>query len=84
MAVFMDEQRLPFTIEIDTYTDKNDMPLTMQEYRLQVTSTTVLIDQRGRIRLQKFGTIDDLTLGVRAGILIGKYQSVNPNEISNT
>lgn len=36
----------------------------MRAYRMQGTPTLMLIDRAGRLRLQHFGRLDDLTLGV--------------------
>lgn len=76
LAVFVKEQRITFPVAIDAHAKANGTPLTMQEYCMEGTPTTVLIDQHGRIRLQQFGVIDDLSLGASVGALLGEYQTI--------
>ena len=46
--------------------------MTMQAYGLRGTPSLVLLDRQGRVRLQHFGSIDDLTLGAAIGGLLAE------------
>ncbi len=83
LAVFVKEQRITFPVAIDAHSKANGIPQTMQEYRMEGTPTTVLIDQHGRIRMQQFGAIDDLSLGASVGALLGEYKTIKPDVVSH-
>lgn len=83
LAVFVKEQRITFPVAIDAHSKANGIPLTMQEYGMEGTPTTVLIDQHGRIRLQQFGAIDDLSLGASVGALLGEYGATKSGVVSH-
>ena len=44
----------------------------MRTYEMQGTPTTLLIDREGRLRLHKFGRLDDLRLGAAIATLLGE------------
>lgn len=68
LKTFVHEYRLTFPIGIDK-PGSADLPLTMQAYALQGTPSLVLIDRRGRVRLNHFGRIEDMALGALIGQL---------------
>ena len=68
LEAFVREYRYVFPIGIDTPA-QGSIPATMREYQLQGTPSVVLIDRQGRIRLSRFGVIDDMALGAAIGQL---------------
>ena len=72
LEVFMHEYRLTIPIGIDQAGGMGGVPLTMQAYGLRGTPSLVLLDRLGRIRLNHFGTIDDMALGGLIGQLVAE------------
>lgn len=72
LAAFVHEFRLRFPIAIDAHRGGDPVPATMRAYALQGTPTTLLIDRTGRVRLHRFGALDDLELGVALGGLLAE------------
>lgn len=72
LAAFAHEFRLRFPIAIDAHRDGDPVPATMRAYALQGTPTTLLIDRAGRLRLHRFGALDDLELGAALGALLAE------------
>jgi peroxiredoxin len=72
LAAFAHEFGLRLPIAIDAHHGADPVPATMRAYALQGTPTTVLIDRAGRVRLHRFGALDDLTLGVALGTLLSE------------
>lgn len=72
LAAFAHEFRLRFPIAIDAHRGGDPVPATMRAYALQGTPTTLLIDRAGRVRLHRFGALDDLELGVALGALLAE------------
>lgn len=72
LQTFVHEYRWGFPIAIDQPATHNPVPLTMQAYGLQGTPSLVLLDRRGRIRLQHLGRIDDIMLGLAVGQLLAE------------
>lgn len=70
LRVFMHEYRLPFPVGIDTASAHGAVPLTMSAYGLRGTPSMVLLDRQGHVRLNHFGSIDDLQLGAVIGGLL--------------
>ena len=70
LKVFVHEYRLPFPIGVDEPGPHGGVPLTMQAYGLQGTPSLVLIDKAGRVRLNHFGHLDDLSVGAAIGQLV--------------
>ncbi|MEO8153660.1 MAG: redoxin domain-containing protein [Rhizobacter sp.] len=88
LKAFIHEYRLRFPIGIDTR-GSGHIPLTTQAYALQGTPSLVLIDKRGRVRLNHFGRIEDLALGVLLGQLrvepsMGDVVTRVATEVGNT
>ena len=64
LRAFAHEYRLGFPIGVDQPAPDGDpVPLTMRTYGLQGTPSLLLIDPRGRLRLNHFGHLPDLQLG---------------------
>lgn len=72
LAAFLHEYRIAFPVGIDRATPGGGIPETMRAYNMQGTPTTLLIDRSGRLRLQKFGHLDDLNLGATIATLLGE------------
>jgi thiol-disulfide isomerase/thioredoxin len=74
LEVFAYEYRLRFPIGIDKYegAQRQGLPLTMGAYQMQGTPTLILIDKAGRVRLHKFGHVNDLMLGFSIGALLSE------------
>lgn len=70
LAAFAHEFRLRFPIAIDAHRGGDPVPATMRAYALQGTPTTLLVDRAGRVRLHRFGALDDLELGIALGALL--------------
>jgi hypothetical protein len=68
LRAFVHEYRLKFPIGIDR--PGAPLPETMARYDLQGTPSVILIDQQGRLRLKRFGHVDDLWLGAQIGALL--------------
>ncbi len=63
LKAFAHEYRIEFPIAIDAPGDEGGVPLTMRQYAMRGTPTTLLIDRAGRLRMQHFGVLDDMALG---------------------
>ena len=70
LAAFAHEYRLGFPIGIDLQDQR--IPATMRAYDMQGTPTLVVIDRTGLRRFQRFGHVDDLTLGSVLGSLLAE------------
>jgi hypothetical protein len=71
LAAFLHEYRIAFPVGIDAPSGEG-VPQTMRAYQMQGTPTTLLIDRRSRLRLSKFGHLDDLRLGAAIASLIAE------------
>lgn len=78
LAAFLHEYRIKFPVAIDAPAPGGGIPLTMRAYNMQGTPTTLLIDREGRLRLQRFGHIDDLLLGASIATLLGEAPAIDP------
>ena len=72
LQAFLSEYRISHPVGVDTAVEGEAIPATMRSYRMQGTPTLVLIDRTGRRRLQEFGSMDDLRLGVLLGRLLAE------------
>lgn len=63
LEAFLREFDVRFPVGVDLHTGPDDIPWTMNAWRLRGTPSSVLIDRSGRIRLTHLGTGDDLLLG---------------------
>lgn len=71
LAVFLAEFGIDFPVGIDRH-DGQSIPVTMRQYSLRGTPSTLVIDKAGRLRFSHFGTVDDLNLGVVLGRLLAE------------
>ncbi|MFN0044591.1 MAG: TlpA family protein disulfide reductase [Alphaproteobacteria bacterium] len=78
LTAFAHEYRLSFPIGIDRQDGR--LPVTMTAYNMQGTPTLVVIDRNGFHRFQRFGHVDDLTLGSIIGTLVEKPLEVGEPE----
>lgn len=73
LEAFIHEYGLRFPVGVDAPgADGNPIPRTMERWAMRGTPTTLVIDRRGRLRVQHFGQVDDLQLGVLLGRLLGE------------
>ncbi|RYH18817.1 MAG: TlpA family protein disulfide reductase [Alcaligenaceae bacterium] len=71
LEAFSQEYRLTFPIGIDA-PSQGSIPQTMREYALHGTPSIVLIDRLGRVRLSRFGSVDDMAVGAAIGQLLAE------------
>ncbi len=74
LQAFVHEYRWSFPIGVDQPDGHGGLPLTMASWGLQGTPSLLLLDGQGRVRLHRFGQIDDLSLGAALGRLIAQNQ----------
>jgi thiol-disulfide isomerase/thioredoxin len=72
LEAFLHEYRIGFPVGVDVAVEGSPIPATMQAYAMQGTPTTILIDRAGRLRLQHFGRLRDLTIGAQIAALVGE------------
>ncbi|HVI57570.1 MAG TPA: TlpA family protein disulfide reductase [Luteimonas sp.] len=76
LAVYLHENRIGYPVGVDAHRGDDPaahpLPLTMQAYAMQGTPTLCLVDRRGRLRLQRFGLLDDLRLGAQIASLLAE------------
>jgi hypothetical protein len=72
LAAFLHEYRIGFPVGIDAKDYNAGLPKTMQAYAMQGTPTTLLFDREGRLRLNKFGHLDDMRLGAAIASLLAE------------
>lgn len=70
LEAFIHEYRLPFPVAVDRPVPGSPIPATMQHYALRGTPSLLLFDGEGRLRLNHFGSIDDMVLGAVIGRLL--------------
>lgn len=70
LEAFLQEYRIGFPVGVDAHDRPGGTPITMSRYQLRGTPSLVLIDRAGRVRLNGFGHIDDLTVGATVARLI--------------
>jgi hypothetical protein len=75
LAAFLHEYRIKFPVGIDAPSPDGGVPETMRAYNLQGTPTTILIDREGRLRLSKFGHVEDLLLGASIATLLAEEKA---------
>ena len=76
LEAFAHEYQLAFPIGIDRQDGR--LPVTMTAYNMQGTPTVIVIDRNGMRRFQRFGHVDDLTLGSVIGALLGEAAESAP------
>lgn len=72
LKAFLHENRVRFPVGIDAHADGDPIPLTMRAYAMQGTPTLLLFDRAGRLRMQRFGTVEDMALGAAIATLIAE------------
>ena len=72
LKAFLHENRVRFPVGIDAHADGDPVPLTMRAYAMQGTPTLLLYDRAGRLRLQRFGTVEDMALGAAIATLLAE------------
>ncbi|MEO8858220.1 MAG: redoxin domain-containing protein [Burkholderiaceae bacterium] len=72
LQVFIHENRLSFPVAVDMPDGHKGMPLTMQAYSMEGTPTLILIDRRGRLRQQVFGSSSDMAVGASIAALVAE------------
>ena len=70
LEAFLYEYRLNFPVGVDAHRPGVALPVTMGRFQLRGTPSLVAIDRAGRIRLNAFGQVDDLTVGATLARLI--------------
>ncbi|MCG8434101.1 MAG: redoxin domain-containing protein [Gammaproteobacteria bacterium] len=76
LAAFLHEYRIDFPVGIDVPAEQGGAPMTMRAYNMQGTPTLILVDRQGRLRKQKFGMEQEMSLGAEIMTLIReKHQS---------
>jgi hypothetical protein len=74
LGAFLHENRVSFPVAIDAPGD-DGIPLTFRAYGMQGTPTLLLIDGEGRLRMQRFGHIDDIRLGAAVASLVAESKA---------
>ncbi|MBS0194611.1 MAG: TlpA family protein disulfide reductase [Proteobacteria bacterium] len=74
LKAFLHENRVHFPVGIDAHADGDAIPLTMRAYGMQGTPTLLLYDRKGRLRMQRFGTLEDMQLGAAIATLIAEAE----------
>ncbi len=82
LAAFLHEYRITHPIGIDQPAPDQRLPQTMQRWQLSGTPSLILLDRAGRVRLNRFGRVDDLELGLMLGRLLA--ESAPPDRVSST
>jgi peroxiredoxin len=80
LKAFLHEYRIAFPVGVDLPRMDHPVPTTMQAYGLRGTPSLVVIDRSGVVRLNHFGQMDDLQLGVLLGRLLSETtpESIEP------
>lgn len=76
LKAFLHENRIRFPVAIDAPA-ADGVPLTFRAYAMQGTPTLLLIDHKGRLRMQKFGHIDDLRLGAFIATVVAEARQID-------
>jgi putative aminopeptidase FrvX len=63
LKAFLHEYRVSHPVGVDTAAAGDPIPVTMRTNSLEGTPSLILIDREGRMRLNHFGRLDDLTVG---------------------
>ena len=69
LKVFMHEYRIPFPVGVDRAVEGSPIPATMQRYALRGTPSLLVMGRNGALRLNHFGSLDDMPLGALLGQL---------------
>jgi len=72
LEAFLHEYRITHPVGVDQPMADAPIPQSMQRYRLRGTPSLMLIDRAGCLRLDKFGRVDELELGMWLGRLLAE------------
>jgi hypothetical protein len=73
LAAFLHEYRIRFPVGVDEPgPGAGGLPKTMAAYRMQGTPSLIMVDRRGRLRAQHFGTVADLRVGAEIMMLMSE------------
>jgi hypothetical protein len=72
LEVFLHEYRIGYPVGVDEAVPGDALPATMRAYRLRGTPSLLLFDRAGQLRLNHFGSLDDLALGALIGQLLAE------------
>jgi hypothetical protein len=70
LEAFLHEYQIRFPVAVDEPSIGSPIPKTMAAYKMNGTPTLLVFDRDGQLRLNHFGHIDDLALGVLLGQLV--------------
>lgn len=76
LEAFLHEYRIGFPVGVDAHDRPGGTPITMSRYQLRGTPSLVVIDRAGRLRLNAFGRIEDLTIGAALARLVDEAPPV--------
>jgi len=72
LQAFAHEHHVDFPIAMDKQVAGQPIPQTMASYGLQGTPSLILIDRRGRIRMQQLGVVCDIRVGAEIQALVSE------------
>lgn len=72
LAAFLHEYHVTHPVAVDVAVEGTPIPATMHRYEMRGTPTLILIDRAGKLRLNQFGRMDDLRLGMMLGQLLAE------------
>ncbi|MEN7530172.1 redoxin domain-containing protein [Cupriavidus sp. DL-D2] len=84
LKAFLHEYRIPFPVGVDRPDGHDGVPQTMRAYAMRGTPTLILIDARGNLRQQHFGSVADLTLGAQIAELVLEARQDSAQEAVTT
>ena len=76
LKAFLHEFRIRFPVGIDTASTSGRIPRTMDHYNMQGTPTWLIFDRQGKLVINAFGKVEDVSL---ASILTQLALSVQPS-----
>lgn len=82
LAAFLLEYRITFPVGVDA-AGKDDMPRTMEAYKMRGTPSMVLIDKSGAIRAHHYGAVSELQIGAEIATLLAENAPKMTNEINS-
>jgi peroxiredoxin len=72
LEAFIHEYRIRFPVAVDRPSETGSIPHTMEAFGMRGTPTLILLDRQGRIRLNHFGRMNDLSVGATIGQLVSE------------
>ena len=72
LKVFVHENNIKFPIAIDMPVKNDYIPASMKKYNMQGTPSLIIIDKEGYLRMNAFGLVEDLEIGLLIGSLLNK------------